>query len=210
MKGKLAIIFAIVGATVLGGITVTAQPAMAIPTVQICNSATNQLVCMNRQGGGRGTGTHVIGWHPGDNNNDFEWKQENDIAGCGKGQVSAANHCPFVNQSWNQTYDGSVIVRIWSYDVNLCVVGTYTYNGYERGTLQGCNDLGHVYVLVGCTQIANCGFLQFNTVINTYASDTEGGLRCVSWDTNAIGNGVITNDDCTPDASSNFQESYFV
>src|SRR6516162_4827247 len=85
----LAPIFAMVSVFALQS-PVYAQSA----NTEICNNANNLLVCINRSGGGTGNGTHIIGWHPLDPHNDFQWKQENDLC---NGHVNETTNCPFKN-----------------------------------------------------------------------------------------------------------------
>jgi len=206
----LAPIFAMVPVFALSS-TAHAQVSTTPPPTQICNNANNLLVCINRSGGGTGNGTHIIGWHPGDRNNDFQWKQENDLCG---GHVSAATDCPFTNTGLDSAYNGDVIVRIYAnaYGENKCLVsGNVDSQGFIRSQLNGCNNAGHAFVLTGCGNLSICGGFLHNKVISVGNSNSNpfSPPVCLSWWTAAIGNQLVTNDDCVIDAQSNFQELFF-
>lgn len=178
---------------------------------QIVNSASNQIVAMNKKGGSNNDGTQIIGWHPGDNNNTFEWLHELDRCG---GQVTLS--CPFTDSFWNSVYDGYALVRIYNYAGNNCLIdgGTGLSGGVASfwAMLQGCNISTHTYVLVGCfgNHFDTCADSHFNTVINVDDTNTNSADTpvCLQWSTGsgAIGGHVWTNDDCASDASGNFQQ----
>jgi hypothetical protein len=162
---------------------------------------------MNRNGGGTSDGTYIIGWHPNDPNNGFEWLKEN--ARCG-GAVHFG--CPFNDPLLNQLYAGYAIVRAYSYDTNKCLRrGPTDTGGGIRGALGGCNDFGHSYVLPGClaSDFINCSDNQFHNVSSVDITNLQGGARCFAWAVNAIGSLVEISDDCASDAQDAVQQAFF-
>lgn len=173
---------------------------------EICNNASNLLVCMNRQGNGTTPGTPIIGYNPGEENNDFHWLQEKDLCG---GYVTST--CPNLgNTAFNRQWDGSIIVRIYAYNENLCLVdGVTNPAGYYTSQLNGCNNVAHSYILVGCGS-TSCLGNQFSQVVNVTDMYQAGGTpKCLAWGTTAIPYPLITDDDCSIDAQSHFQEAYW-
>jgi hypothetical protein len=196
----------------LGITTVAAPKAFAVGApVEICNNASNLIVCMNRNGGGTVNGTRVIGWHPNDPNNDFEWLHENSRCG---GAVTAT--CPFLDPSLNQLYFGDAIVRAHDYNHDKCLVsGGRDQQGFIRGVLSGCNDFGHSFILPGCLAVnfGTCADNHFRGVPNVdetnISNGTHGPALCLAWGVTAIGTDLYMDDDCIADAQDAFQQSFF-
>lgn len=118
------------------------QPASAGVYFALCTYPPSAPVaCMNRDGGGQGSGTKVIGWHQDlDNNEDFGayvltgW--------CNNGHVTEA--CPFTAGSGlNARYDGDDIVDIVDYD-GYCIGANSTWT---QAILNGCLPNGGAFVL---------------------------------------------------------------
>jgi hypothetical protein len=189
----------------IAGLSLVSSPAAhATNGPQIVNNANNQLVAMNRAGGGTTSGTNVIGWNPGDNNNTFEWLHENDMCG---GQVSLS--CPTgMPSNWNHIYDQYAIVRIYDYHDNLCVIDGQNAGGYVRTRLGSCNATGHAFVLPGCigTDFINCADIQFHSPPSIQRTQIDGFSECLMWWFTAIGNQLATSDDCFPDSQDPFQQ----
>jgi hypothetical protein len=120
----------------------TASPAQAAaaPTFEICNNLGSKSLCLNRNGGGTGGGTAIIGYSAGDPNNGFLLVQLNNL--CNHGFVSADMQCPFSpGGGLNRTYDGSPIVEIQAYDLQnpLCVADSGVGSG--SSALGACPDV---------------------------------------------------------------------
>jgi hypothetical protein len=149
MKRKFLLALAI-GAVLTTCLGMTAIPASAAPTFEVC-TATSTPLCLNRQGGGTGTGTAVIGWTIHDNNNDFIFLQRTGM--CNNGYVSNSMECPFTpGGGLNKRYDGKSIVEIEANTANRCVGD----NGAGTGgaSLELCPDengqhggIGTIFVL---------------------------------------------------------------
>ncbi|HSW79520.1 MAG TPA: hypothetical protein VLG47_01965 [Candidatus Saccharimonadales bacterium] len=94
-------------------------------------------LCLNRNGGGTGLGTSVIGWTKDfDNNEDFYFQQ---INMCDHGYVSST--CPFaVGSGFNTRYLGDEIDQIRSTTSGKCVGNDVQHNAAFFGALETCND----------------------------------------------------------------------
>jgi len=97
--------------------------AQATPNIQTCsNSGPNDAeLCANREDGQTGDNTPVIGWTPGDNNNDFQFETIGQM--CNGGHVTTT--CPFtVGSGLNNAYNGDLIIQVYSPTSNSCVGGS--------------------------------------------------------------------------------------
>ena len=115
---KRAARLAVAGLVALGVGVGFAVAASASPAVQVCDKE-SPLLCMNRAGGGGTMGTTVTAYDAGDLHGTYEGVT---ITGrCNAGHVSAAQHCPFNDQSLNQAFDNDRIMYVEEYVDDWCI-----------------------------------------------------------------------------------------
>lgn len=137
MKHRLLLAIA-ASAVLVISLGMTAIPARAQPTFEICNARGSSSLCLNRLGGGTRPGTTIIGYSAGDNNNGFVFIALSGM--CNGGVVSAAMECPFTpNKGLNSRYNGRSIVKIQTEGtLGLCVGDSGTGSG--SSVLDACPD----------------------------------------------------------------------
>lgn len=137
MKRRFLLLVIAISAVLVTCLGVIAIPANAAPTFEVC-TATSTPLCLNRNGGGTGVGTSVIGYTIHDKNNDFFFLQLS--AMCNHGYVSESPACPFTNGGGlNTRYRGKSIVEIVASNTNnMCVADNGTGSGFAA--LEKCPD----------------------------------------------------------------------
>ena len=129
------------------------------PAVQICNNLSSPQLCFNRQGGGTAYGTFITGYYRGDPNGPYEGVT---LTGrCNAGHVSAAQHCPFRNQAYNQLLDNDRIMMVEEYQHDWCAgtsaQGTFTLRLSACPNIDGQGgDWATQYVWNGAGTVFNC------------------------------------------------------
>jgi hypothetical protein len=166
----------------------TATPALAAPTVQICQARAAASLCLNRKGGGRANGTPIIGWSAGDNNNSFFRQQLKNMCNSGWVAVYANGGCPFpVGSGLNSKYKDAAIVSEEQGDLGPgdfagCVGSTQTFSA---AILTNCPDnsgnnggWGTIMIL---PQVKCCNFAadgdKISYTVNRYWSGVANAAR---------------------------------
>jgi hypothetical protein len=115
------------------------------------------------------SGTSVIGYSAGDNNNDFEYIRLSGMCNNGQVEVFAGGGCPFPSGSGlNRTYENWYINAIESISHTSLCVGTLENS--SGGTLEACPDAngsggGWGTIDVTCPAQHGCVIVNFHWTI---------------------------------------------
>jgi hypothetical protein len=158
-----------------------AGPASATNGPQICSVQAD--LCANQNGGSDKSGTYVIAWNGGDDNNTFEARQLTGICG---GYVSAEAACPFPDGSGlNNRYNGDAIAEFEDYSSSggtLCIADSGSGTGSTA--LGACSPdggwggaTGEVFILSGVKSFADIEDNPF-WAVNYHYTVTPGDNGC--------------------------------
>jgi hypothetical protein len=143
---------------------------------------------MNRNGGGTGNGTHVIGWTFNNGNNWFDWPTTS-VSWCPGGYVHNGENglfCPFsYGSGLNSRYHGDSIRELLSPNTGKCITPDSIANSIGYAILNSCGANGYLWVLNvfgGTNYLINVGR-------SNYAYDHGGGSN-TPYFINAAGHGI--------------------